>query len=78
MIASLQYSFWYSNTGYLKYKKVHTEVTKQQIDVDAKEKNNKKLYSEVLSLRNNDEVLESLARENMGYVKKGEVFYSVQ
>ena len=78
MIISLQYSFWFSHTGYLNYKKVKSEVFEQQQEVIAKEENNNKLYSEVTSLRNNSSVLESLARENMGYIKKGEFFYSVQ
>jgi cell division protein FtsB len=78
MIFALQYSFWFSHTGYLNYKKVKSEVFVQQEEVVAKEENNNKLYSEVTSLRNNSSVIESLARENMGYVKKGEFFYSVQ
>lgn len=77
LIAFLQYSLWFSDTGYLKLKSLRSKVVEEKQEVTNKELNNEKLYSEVVSLRDNNNVLESLARENLGYIKKGEVFYSV-
>ncbi|MDE4957569.1 cell division protein, partial [Francisella tularensis subsp. holarctica] len=39
---------------------------------------NVQLFSEVVSLRQNSEVLESLAREIIVLIKQGEAFYSVK
>lgn len=78
LIAILQYDLWFSNTGFIKYQALKKTVANQQKEVKNKSQNNAQLYSEVVSLRQNSEVLESLARENMGLIKQGEVFYSVK
>lgn len=78
LIVILQYDLWFSSTGIIKYKALKTAVSKQSQEVKDKTQTNAQLYSEVVSLRKNSEVLESLARENMGLIKQGEVFYSVK
>lgn len=78
LIALLQYQLWFSNTGLLSYKTLSSNVRSESQKVKNKTQTNIKLYSEVVSLRNNSEVLESLARQNMGLIKKGEIFYSVK
>lgn len=78
LIVILQYELWFSSTGVIKYNALEKSVTTQAQQVDDKKQTNKQLYSEVVSLRKNSEVLESLARGNMGFIKKDEVFYSVK
>ena len=78
LISILQYDLWFSNTGLIKYQVLKKSVASQQKEVKHKSQTNAQLYSEVVSLRQNSEVLESLARENMGLIKQGEVFYSVK
>lgn len=78
LIIVLQYDLWFSNTGLMKYDALKKAVATQSQEVKQKTQTNAQLYSEVVSLRKNNEVLESLARENMGLIKKGEVFYSVK
>lgn len=78
LIAILQYDLWFSNTGLIKYQSLKKSVSSQQKEVKHKSQINAQLYSEVVSLRQNSEVLESLALENMGLIKQGEVFYSVK
>lgn len=78
LIIILQYDLWFSNTGILKYNELKKAVVTQSKEVKQKSQTNTQLYSEVVSLRKNNEVLQSLARENMGLIKKGEVFYSVK
>lgn len=76
-ILILQYELWFSETGIIEYKNLKKAVSTQTIDVDNKSQINLKLYSEVVSLRKNSSVLEGLARQNMNFVKNGEIFYSV-
>ncbi|ASG68481.1 cell division protein FtsB [Francisella halioticida] len=78
LIIILQYDLWFSNTGLIKYNALKKTVATQSKEVKQKSQTNVQLYSEVVSLRKNNEVLQSLARENMGLIKKGEVFYSVK
>ena len=78
LIVLLQSQLWFSSTGIIKYSSLKKSVKAQNQEVSNKTQTNNKLYSEVVSLRNNSEVLESLARQNMGFIKKGEVFYSVK
>lgn len=77
LIAILQYELWLSNTGLLSYNTLSADVISETKEVKDKTQANTKLYSKVISLRKNGEVLESLARQNMGLIKKGEIFYSV-
>jgi len=74
----LQYELWFSSIWVVKYDSLIKSVKAQAQKVSDKTKTNNQIYSEVISLRRNSEVLESLARQNMGFIKKGEVFYSVQ
>ncbi|KEI35519.1 FtsB family cell division protein [Allofrancisella frigidaquae] len=78
LITILQYDLWFSNTGLLSYEHLKKAVKTQTKEVQEQYQTNAQLYSEVVSLRKNSEVLESLARQNMGFIKKGEVFYSVK
>lgn len=78
LIVVLQYQLWFSSTGLFKYESLTKSLKAQTQKVNGKTQTNNQLYSEVVSLRNNSEVLESLARQNMGFIKKGEIFYSVK
>ena len=78
LIVVLQYQLWFSSTGVFKYSYINKSVKAQTVEVNDKTLTNNQLYSEVVSLRRNSEVLESLARQNMGFIKKDEVFYSVK
>ncbi|AJI56186.1 FtsB family cell division protein [Francisella philomiragia] len=78
LIILLQYQLWFSNTGLLNYETLKKSIATQTKEIKHKSQTNAQLYSEVVSLRKNSEVLESLARENMGFIKQGEIFYSVK
>lgn len=76
-IVALQYDFWWSNTGFFA-----THVLDKQVNI--KQQNNNKLlarnmhwYAEIISVRQNDSVLEGMARANLGFIKNGEVFYQI-
>lgn len=78
LIALLQYQLWFSSTGLINYKHLKKIVATQTKEVKQKTQTNIQLYAEIVSLRKNSEVLESLAREDLGLVKQDEVFYSVK
>ncbi|GGF88707.1 MULTISPECIES: septum formation initiator family protein [Cysteiniphilum] len=76
-IVALQYDFWWSKTGFFATHELNGQVSVKQ------QKNNELLarnmhwYAEIVSLRQNDSVLEGMARANLGFIKNGEVFYQI-
>ncbi len=76
-IATLQYDFWWSKTGFFATRSLTEAVNIKQADNGVLEVRNKHWYAEILSLRQNNSVLEGMARENLGFIKEGEVFYQI-
>ena len=77
-IIVVQYKAWFSATGYYKYQQLTKTIQTMSKNVDDLKDNNKKLYAEVVSLQKNNVVLDSLARENLGLIKKNETFYMIK
>ena len=77
-IIVVQYKAWFSVTGYYKYQQLTKTIQIMSKNVDDLKDNNKKLYAEVVSLQKNNVVLDSLARENLGLIKKNETFYMIK
>ncbi len=75
VICVLQYDFWWSKSGYFSTKNLRQSVALESSQNQKLKLRNDKLYSEILSLRHSNEVLEGMARENLGLIKAGEVFY---
>ena len=76
-IVMLQYDFWNSHTGYLNANHLKEKVDKMALENKHFQARNNQWYAEILSLRQDDFLLEGMARENLGYIKQGEVFYQI-
>lgn len=74
-LLGLQYEFWYGETGRSQFEALKKENTQFEAENDKNLARNQLLEDEVLSLRKNDDVIEGLARENLGLVVKGETYY---
>lgn len=71
----LQYRLWFAEGGL-------AEADRLQIQLEQAEQENQKLIErnagltrEVVALQNGDEAVEKNARENLGLIKDGEVYY---
>lgn len=77
LFAVLQYRLWFANDGLLQVARLKHQISEQQkINEDLHQKN-ALLMSEVSSLKKGGGAIENRARNELGMVKKGEVFYQV-
>lgn len=77
LLLILQYKFWFAPGGFvdaMHQKKLIAEQTKQNADLKQR---NAILSASIKAMQNNKEALESRARNELGMVKKGEVYYQV-
>lgn len=77
ILAWLQYTLWFGPSGHFAQARLAAQLTAQQAHVDALTERNALLLAEVLALKEDDANLEARARNDLGMVKKGEVFYLV-
>jgi len=77
LIIMLQIQLWSGSSGIFQVNELSSIVAKEHdINVLLSERN-QSLYDEVISLREDNAVVEGLARENLGLIKQGEVFYQL-
>ncbi len=77
MIIGLQYRLWYGYANYSQIESLQTTIDTQKIKLTKLEQRNSNLVYEVLDLRDGSDALEEYAREEIGMIKKGEIFYQV-
>jgi len=77
LILWIQYHIWYGKKGYQKLSSLEIKITEQNEFNNSLREQNTALKHEIDLMRNNPKVLEEKAREHLGLIKKGEVFYRV-
>jgi cell division protein FtsB len=73
----LQYKLWFSNGGFLESRFLTKKITTQDAKNADLQKQNAILMADVKALKHNDDAIESRARNDLGMIKKGEIFYQV-
>jgi len=77
MIIILQYRVWFSDDGVKQIEKITDKIELQNKQNNELNSQIESLKNEIYLLRNEPEVLEEKAREQLGLVKRDEVFYRV-
>lgn len=77
LIIILQFNIWYGDNGKQKTNNLLITIEQQQKQNQLLNLQNQELKKEIYMLRNKPELLEEKAREQLGLVKKDEVFYRV-
>lgn len=77
LIIWLQYRIWYSDTGMKQLKSLQVKIAQQTEQNELLVLQNKSLKAEIKLLRHDPATLEEKAREHLGLIKKGEIFYRV-
>jgi cell division protein FtsB len=77
LLVYLQYQLWTSDGGLLDVWELHTEVETLRRENAELQERNAALNAEVLDLKQGLDAIEEHAREDLGMVKQGEVFYQV-
>lgn len=77
LLVLLQYEFWFSDGGMKTVWQIRHSIEKQKQINTQLDQRNQLLISEIKDLQNGHAAIEARARNDLGMVKKGEVFYRV-
>jgi cell division protein FtsB len=77
LLVILQITLWFGGGGLLELWQQHQEVEAQRDENARLRERNEALNAEVLDLKQGLDAVEEHAREDLGMVKEGEVFYQV-
>ena len=75
LLLLLQYRLWFANGGLAEASRLSQQLTDAEIENASLAARNDKLTREVLALQGGNEAVEKNARENLGLIKEGEVYY---
>lgn len=73
----LQYRLWFESDGILEMLQLKKKLAVQSIKTDEAKKRNETLLFQVERLQNSKDAVESRARNELGMIKKDEVFYQI-
>lgn len=71
----LQYRLWFAEGGLAEATRLQTQLEQAEQENQKLLERNAGLTREVVALQNGDEAVEKNARENLGLIKDGEVYY---
>jgi cell division protein FtsB len=77
LLVMLQYQVWLGEGGLPEVLKLETESAAVQQDVERLQERNKALEAEVLDLKTGLQAIEERARNELGMIRKDEVYYQV-
>ncbi len=77
VLAGLQYSYWLGSGGVLERWRLVRQVQVQQAELQTLKAQNQVLIAEVLDLQQGTAALEERARQDLGMIGEGEVFYQI-
>lgn len=77
LLSLLQYEFWFSDGGMKTVWQMKHNIERQNKVNAELDKRNQILIAEVKDLQSGNAAIEARARDDLGMVKKGEVFYQV-
>ncbi|AVJ55739.1 cell division protein FtsB [Idiomarina sp. OT37-5b] len=77
VLLALQYRLWFGKNSLPDYWRLQQEVKNQQATNDSLKRRNQVLYADIEDLREGEDALEERARNELGMIKKDEVFFRI-
>ncbi|HLB56284.1 MAG TPA: cell division protein FtsB [Coxiellaceae bacterium] len=77
LLLLMQYEFWFSDGGMKTVWKMQKDISTQTQKNAALDKRNQILIAEIKDLQSGNAAIEARARDDLGMVKKGEVYYQI-
>jgi len=77
LLGLMQYRLWWGDNSLAEYFHLEHQIAEQQQNNDELDARNQALKEEILDLRSGKEAIEERARNELGFIKKGETFYRV-
>ncbi len=75
LLILLQYRLWFAEGGLAEASRLREQLAQAEAENAALTARNDALAREVMALQNGMEAVEKSARENLGLIKEGEVYY---
>ena len=75
LLMLLQYRLWFAEGGLAAATRLREQLAQAEAENSALTARNDALAREVMALQNGMEAVEKSARENLGLIKEGEVYY---
>lgn len=73
----LQYQLWFSSGGVISVYHLNKNIHQQILENKTFANRNAALEADIDDLKNSNEAIEERARNDLGMIKKGEIFYQV-
>jgi cell division protein FtsB len=77
LLIFLQYRLWFEADGIFDMLHLRKQLTHEQLQNEKLKKRNQTLLLQVQHLQQNQDAIESRARQELGMIKKDETFYQV-
>ncbi len=77
LLTVLQYRLWIDDDGFAQVQRLREAITAQQVENSKLLTRNERLATEVKDLKAGLEVIEGLARRELGMIAKDETFYQL-
>ena len=75
LLLLLQYRLWFAEGGLAEANRLASQLEEAEAENATLSDRNVKLTRELMALQNGNEAVEKNARENLGLIKEGEVYY---
>lgn len=76
-VVFLQYRLWFEVGGIRDMRDMKKQIAAQAVENDKLKKRNEELVFQIKRLQDSHDATESRARNELGMIKKGEVFYQI-
>ncbi len=73
----IQYTLWFGQSGHFAQERLSQQLAEREQRVAKVRERNQLLTAEVVALKSDIRTLEARARQDLGMIKHGEVFYLV-
>lgn len=77
ILGAFQYTYWFGASGYFSLHQLRAELEAQQEFNESIRARNRELREEIVRLRTSRDLIEEIARTQLGMIAKGETFYIV-
>jgi cell division protein FtsB len=77
-LAALQYPLWAGKGNVKEVRQLGAEVTNSKADVEKLEQRNRALSAQIQDLKQGQEAVAEIARDELGYISNGEHYYRVK
>lgn len=77
MFFALQYRLWVGEGSFAEVKHLKDEISRQKLELKRMQQDNLELQAEIQDLKTGQDAIEERARNELGMIREGEIFFQV-